>query len=127
MLWSVLRAKQVCGLKFRRQHPEPPWIIDFACHSHHLAVEVDGGYHDQQDTKDSEREAYLVRRGWTVVRFTNEEVRHNLESVAIAIARSLGLQYEFKKRNGGISSVKDRQRIARDLEHRATKRSPPLD
>jgi very-short-patch-repair endonuclease len=78
MLWSVLRAKQVCGLKFRRQHPEPPWIIDFACHSRHLAVEIDGGYHDQQYAKDSDREAFLVRRGWTVVRFTNEEVRQNV-------------------------------------------------
>ena len=46
LLWSVLRAKQLCGLKFRRQYPIETWIVDFACPEKMLIVEVDGGYHD---------------------------------------------------------------------------------
>ena len=45
-LWSLLRSKQLCGLKFRRQHPIGPFFADFACQSHHTVIELDGDYHD---------------------------------------------------------------------------------
>ena len=125
LLWSVLRGKQVSGLKFRRQHPEPPWIIDFACLSEKLAVEIDGGYHDHQSAKDAARTTFLKHWGWNVVRFTNEEVTQDIEAVAMAIAQSVGLAYEFQRRKGGISSVVDRQRVARDAEARAANRKEP--
>jgi very-short-patch-repair endonuclease len=46
LLWSVLRARQLCGLQFRRQHLIEPWIVDFACPQQMLVVEIDGGYDD---------------------------------------------------------------------------------
>jgi very-short-patch-repair endonuclease len=44
-LWSVLRARQLQGYKFRRQYPFGPFILDFACIEHRLAVEADGSQH----------------------------------------------------------------------------------
>jgi adenine-specific DNA-methyltransferase len=46
LLWNVLRARRLCGLKFRRQFPIAPFIVDFACVARKLVVEIDGGYHD---------------------------------------------------------------------------------
>ena len=45
LLWSKLRNRQLFGLKFRRQHPIVPYVIDFYCHAHQLAIEVDGSQH----------------------------------------------------------------------------------
>ena len=118
LLWSLLRNKQVCGLKFRRQHPVPPFILDFACVSRKLCVELDGDYHDAQFEKDLDRKTWLRDRGWDTVRFSNEEVIADPEQVAIAIARHLGLDYAFTKRSGGLSSVADRQRIRKDRQQR---------
>ena len=55
LLWSILRANQLCGLKFRRQHPVDPWITDFACVEKMLVVEIDGGCHDQTVEADIQR------------------------------------------------------------------------
>ena len=114
LLWSVVRGKQVCQLKFRRQHPEPPFILDFACVQAMLCVELDGEYHEGQLDKDAARESFLRLKGWDIIRFTNEDVLADPESVAIAIARHLGLPYNFSHRHGGLSSVTTRQRIERN-------------
>ena len=74
LLWSVLRAQQLCGLKFRRQHPIEPWIVDFACPQKMLFVEVDGGYHDNAVEDDLKRQKHLETLGWKVIRFTEKEV-----------------------------------------------------
>jgi very-short-patch-repair endonuclease len=118
LLWSLLRDKQVCGLKFRRQNPVPPFILDFACVSKKLCVELDGDYHDTQPEKDLDRESWLRGRGWDTIRFSNDNVNADPELVAIAIARHLGLDYAFTKRSGGLSSVADRQRIRKDRQQR---------
>ena len=62
LLWSLLRAKQLCGLKFRRQHPIEPWIVDFACRERMLVVEIDGGYHDNVVENDLKRQEHLESR-----------------------------------------------------------------
>lgn len=113
LLWSMLRSKQLCGQKFRRQHPEPPYVLDFACIEKRLCVELDGEYHEHRPIEDFAREDYLKSKGWNIARFTNEELLKDPESVGIAIARYMGLQYSFKKRRGGISSAMDRQMIKR--------------
>ena len=59
LLWSVLRGRQLCGLKFRRQHPIEPWIVDFACPEKMLVVEIDGGYHDDVVETDLKRQAQI--------------------------------------------------------------------
>ena len=98
LLWYVLRGRRLCGLKFRRQYPIEPFIVDFACVERRLVVEIDGGYHDYVYQQDKSRERRIEAAGWQVVRFSNEDVLGNVEAVAIAIARSLHLAPEFKGR-----------------------------
>jgi very-short-patch-repair endonuclease len=106
LLWSTLRAKQLCGLKFRRQHPIEPWIADFACLEKMLVVEIDGGYHDNVVEDDLKRQKHLEALGWKVIRFTDKEVEEDTEAVARAIARELSLPYEFKPRTATGSGMK---------------------
>ena len=86
-LWSRLRRKRLCGLKFRRQHPIGRCIVDFCCVSCRLVIEVDGGVHKSQAEYDDARTAYLRRRGYRVIRFANEDVYHRLGEVLNTIVR----------------------------------------
>jgi very-short-patch-repair endonuclease len=74
LLWSVQRARQLCGLKFRREHPIEPWIVDFACPQQMLVVEIDGGYHDNVVANDVKRPQHLESLGWKVIRFSDKDV-----------------------------------------------------
>lgn len=84
-LWGLLRARQVNGLKFRRQHLIGPYIIDFCCVEHHLVVELDGGQHADEPQKDSLRSRWLNMHGYHVLRFWNHEVLTQHEAVIEAI------------------------------------------
>lgn len=106
LLWSVLRARQLCGLKFRREHPINGYIVDFACESKKLIIEVDGGYHDQIGEKDIARETYLHGLGWNIIRFAADDVENNVDDVARAIAGHLGCAYSFTKRSRDGSGMK---------------------
>ncbi len=64
-----------------------------------LVVEVDGGYHDHVVEDDLIRQKCLQALGWRVVRFTDKEVESDAEAVARAIAQTLELPFEFRKRN----------------------------
>lgn len=94
-LWEKLKTKQFLGYKFRRQHPIAKYITDFYCHQVKLVIEVDGGIHGTRDALeyDENRTFELVELGIEVVRFTNEEVLHDLERVLNAIQKKI----EFKK------------------------------
>lgn len=78
-LWFHLRRRNVQGHAFRRQVPIGPWIVDFACLSQGLVIEVDGGQHG--DERDANRDADLAQRGYRVLRFWNNDVDHRLEDV----------------------------------------------
>jgi len=78
-LWSALRAKRFATYKFRRQEPLGGYVVDFVCFSRKLIVEVDGGQHSAE--ADAGRTAELQRRGFTVIRFWNNEVLGNLPGV----------------------------------------------
>ena len=95
-LWSALRGKQLYGLKFRRQHPLPPYIVDFYCHEKRLIVELDGGQHNEvaRTAYDLERTAWLQGKGLRVIRFWNYEVETNLVGVLEAIARACGFEVD---------------------------------
>lgn len=95
LLFSILRARQLCGLKFRREHPIGPFIADFACVAKMLVIEVDGGYHDQVQEQDLVRQHDLQNPGWDVIRFTDKDIENDCETVGDAIARHLGLEYIF--------------------------------
>lgn len=86
-LWSVLRARQMEGAKFRRQQPVGTYIVDFLCAEAMLVVEVDGGQHVEE--RDSGRTADLEALGYCVIRFWNHEVLGNLDGVREAIRSAL--------------------------------------
>jgi very-short-patch-repair endonuclease len=82
-LWGLLRSGNLDGLKFRRQHPIPPYISDFCCVAQKLIVELDGSQHTV--SSDAVRTAYLNRQGWRVLRFWDHDVLTHPEAVADAI------------------------------------------
>lgn len=81
ILWNELRTNKLNGLHFRRQQNIDRFIADFYCHQHALIVEVDGSIHETQKEDDAEREAYLIARGFRIIRFTNKEIFNDLKSV----------------------------------------------
>jgi very-short-patch-repair endonuclease len=106
LLWSVIRAKRLCGLKFRRQYPVGPFFADFACIQRKIVVELDGSYHDYQYEDDLSRQRFLESQGWQVFRFANEDVLEDVEAVAISIATQLGMKACFGRRVRAISGMK---------------------
>jgi very-short-patch-repair endonuclease len=86
ILWSILRGRQLDGLKFRRQHPIEPYVVDFYCAEASLIVELDGESHNGQEVYDKERSDYLMKLGLNIFRVTNDEVLANLDGVAEGIA-----------------------------------------
>ena len=80
-LWAEIKGKQLEGVKFRRQHPIPPFIVDFYAPQLKLVVEVDGDTHDEKREYDTRRTNFLKRKGYSVLRFTNEEIHQDLEGV----------------------------------------------
>ncbi|MBI3512554.1 MAG: DUF559 domain-containing protein [Proteobacteria bacterium] len=87
-LWSVLRNRQLSGYRFRRQHPIGPFVADFACTSHRVVIEADGGRH-KRNPADERRTAWLERQGWCVIRFWNHDILANPEGVKTMILRAL--------------------------------------
>ncbi|MDR8393903.1 endonuclease domain-containing protein [Aliifodinibius sp. S!AR15-10] len=81
-LWNQLNKKQL-GYKFRRQHPISEFIADFYCHSSKLVIEVDGGIHSKKEHQeyDIKRSNKLNRFGITVIRFKNQEILRNVQTV----------------------------------------------
>jgi very-short-patch-repair endonuclease len=89
-LWHRLRNGQIGNAHFRRQHPAGPCILDFYCPTLSLAIELDGGQHAQMCMRDRERDAWLTRKGVTVLRFWNSDVTENLGGVLEVIAEKIG-------------------------------------
>jgi len=82
-LWFYLRARRLAGLKFRRQHPFPPYIVDFYCGAAKLVVEVDGSQHCEKI--DSVRDLVLNKMGLKVIRFWDNDVLQKIEAVLVEI------------------------------------------
>ena len=80
-LWAELKGNQLNEVKFRRQHPIPPYIVDFYAPQLKLVVEVDGDTHDEQKEYDARRDDFLKNQGYEVLRFTNEAIHQDLEGV----------------------------------------------
>lgn len=87
LLWLALRNGQIGGLKFRRQHPIGPYVVDFYCHSAGLVVEVDGMSHHDKLQQDRERTEYIEGQGLRVLRVINDDVMRDLDAVTREIAR----------------------------------------
>src|SRR4030095_13033966 len=80
-LWARLRARQICGVKCRRQYPIGRFIVDFCCFEKDLAVELDGGQHAEQTEADQRRSDLLARHGYRVLRFWDNDVMENIDGV----------------------------------------------
>lgn len=70
-LWTLIRDRQVAGLRFRRQHPIGPYIVDFCCPRAKLVVELDGGAHVLREVEDAARDDWLRGLGFSILRFSN--------------------------------------------------------
>ena len=80
-LWQYLRNRRFMGLKFRRQFPVGPYVVDFVCLSHKLVIELDGGQHAEQLDYDNQRTEYLEHFGFRVLRFWNIDVFCQFEAL----------------------------------------------
>ena len=83
LLWGQLRGRRLDGIRFRRQHPVGPYILDFYCEDARLAVEVDGDSHAQPEAVEHARRRteWLNLRGITVVRVAARDVLGELAAV----------------------------------------------
>ena len=80
-LWYHLRASRFMGLKFKRQKPLGPYIIYFVCLEEKLIIELDGGQHAENIAYDQKRDAWLRDQGYKVLRFWDNELFNQTESV----------------------------------------------
>ena len=87
--WGLLRSMKFTGLKFRRQQPVGPYLVDFYCAQRRLIVELDGSVHGQasQARSDSRRDAHLKKMGYVVLRFSNRIVQ---EAPELFVQKKLG-------------------------------------
>ena len=83
VLWARLRSRQLGGVKFRRQQPLGPYVVDFASLEKRIVVEVDGSQHGDEEggRRDEKRTAWLQDRGYQVLRFWNNDVLLNTDAV----------------------------------------------
>jgi very-short-patch-repair endonuclease len=93
ILWTRLRDRKIFDVKFRRQHPAGIYILDFYCHECRLAVEIDGEIHDIADIHENDlnRTEELKQYGIKILRFSNDDIFSDLDSVMSKIKANLTL------------------------------------
>lgn len=91
LLWGKLRARRLAGLKFRHQPPLENYVLDFYCHDARLAIELDGDSHIGQAAHDLARQRWIESQGIRVVRFGNDDVLKEIDSVQEAILLACGI------------------------------------
>ena len=115
LLWWYLRNRRLNGYKFRRQHHVGPYIVDFYNFEFSLAIEVDGDTHFTPEgiCHDAVRDEYLRKCGLTILRFTNQEVKEDLEGVLEKILLTLRRHSSpsVKERTGRGLRIRNRHRL----------------
>ena len=91
-LWSRIRNNQI-GVTFRRQHAIGKYIPDFCSPKAKLIIELDGSQHLEQVQYDNERTEYLESQGYTVLRFWNNDVMKDMDSVIRAIIQVMDAEH----------------------------------
>ena len=91
ILWEELKNKEIFKDRWKRQHPIDIFIVDFYCHKHKLAVEVDGEIHLQEEVQEHDigREHDITKLGIKILRFTNKEIFEEIESVKSKILQEI--------------------------------------
>ena len=87
LLWKHLKGKQMCGYDFHRQKPIDNYIVDFFCRELMLAIEIDGQSHNGRFEQDERRQARLESLGVRFLRFQDEDVKSNVDAVAMVIEK----------------------------------------
>ena len=118
LLWKALRNRGNTGHKFRRQVPIGPFIVDFLCMDRNVVIEVDGPIHGEQIEYDRRREDFLKKRGFNIIRFTNDEVfgesSYVLQKISEALSPSPVRNRERLERGSGVRFYAPmRRRISR--------------
>ncbi|WP_245477692.1 endonuclease domain-containing protein [Bradyrhizobium guangxiense] len=110
-MWRALKDLPMDGSHFRRQVPIGPYFVDFFCPAKRLIIELDGGYHNEDDTaaRDLERQRWLEHEGYRVIRFWNSEIAVDLTAVLERIY---------------IELYGSRQAEAMHLQHRRKRKMP---
>lgn len=100
LMWGLLRGRRLLDFKFRRQYPLDPYVLDFYCHEACLAVEIDGGQHNDPDerSRDERRTKFIEDQGIRVMRFWNHEVLAETDAVLEAIVGALTEPCEESKK-----------------------------
>ena len=96
LLWEELRARRLEKLKFKRQVPIAGYIVDFVCMKHKLIIEVDGVQHAGSGY-DRVRDAKLKSLGFHTLRFWNDEVECEIESVCDTIIATINEMHPSPK------------------------------
>jgi very-short-patch-repair endonuclease len=107
ILWRALRELPLEGTHFRRQAPIGRYVVDFFCPAKRLIVELDGGHHNEDETakRDRERQLWLEKEGYRVVRFWNSEITSDLGAVLERIYVEL-----YGSRGAEVAPLKHRRR-----------------
>lgn len=102
-LWLHLKGKKVMGCDFHRQKPIGNYITDFYCPKVQLVIEVDGYTHTFEEVikKDHKKQGYLEDLGITVLRFKDEEVIEDIDSVLKRIEKHI-LEYTTGSPQGKV-------------------------
>ncbi|PIR52635.1 hypothetical protein COU76_05395 [Candidatus Peregrinibacteria bacterium CG10_big_fil_rev_8_21_14_0_10_49_10] len=95
LLWSTLRRRQFFGLKFRKQVPIGPYIVDFLCVQRKIVIEIDGDshYEDGKQEYDQKRDQFLQQHGLRILRVGHRETLQNIDGVVERIRLFLGLEH----------------------------------
>lgn len=103
LLWSRLRAHRLLGLGFRRQVPMGYYVADFVCHQARLVIELDGHSHDGSAAVEhgASRDVYFMQLGYRVLRFSNSDVIHDIESCLARILCSIPPTLTLPLKGGG--------------------------
>jgi len=89
LLWNHLKQNKLLGYDFHRQKPIAEFVVDFYCPKLSLTIEIDGDSHEGKLEKDSKRQHDIEEFGIRFLRFSDEEVKHNLDGVLEAIRMSI--------------------------------------
>ena len=92
-LWNSLKNRQLYGKKFRRQHGIGPYVVDFFCPAERLIIELDGEGHNSPQNReyDAQRQEYLHKLGFSVLRFENKQVFEDIDNVLTCICNVMSL------------------------------------
>ena len=88
-LWARLRAHRFEDIHFRNQHAIGNYVVDFCAPRKKLIIELDGSQHMEQERYDKERTEYLESKDYTVLRFWNNDVMKDIDSVIRAIIQAM--------------------------------------